>query len=72
MKLEDDDSYRIIGVVNHLGMSSNSGHYISDVLVDLVAKTWLSFDDCQVERLGEDEVLTRRVNTGYIFFYVHK
>lgn len=69
--VNDADSYRIIGIVNHLGTSSNSGHYISDVL-NLRTKTWLSYDDRQVEHLSEEQVLSRRVKTGYIFFYIHK
>ena len=66
-----DDSYRIIGIVNHLGVSSNSGHYISDVY-SLKTKQWSSYDDSKVETISEEEVLTKRSNTGYIFFYIHK
>lgn len=66
-----ENSYRIIGIVNHLGSSSNSGHYISDVL-NLRTKRWSSFDDSQVESLTEEEVFSSRVKTGYIFFYIHK
>ncbi|RNA36632.1 ubiquitin carboxyl-terminal hydrolase 37 isoform X1, partial [Brachionus plicatilis] len=65
-----ENSYRIIGIVNHLGSSSYSGHYISDVL-NLRTKRWSSFDDSHVESLSQDEVFTRRVKTGYIFFYIH-
>ncbi|CAF0909838.1 unnamed protein product [Brachionus calyciflorus] len=65
-----DNSYRIIGIVNHLGSSSNSGHYISDVF-NLRTKRWSSFDDNHVESLSEEVVFSNRVKTGYIFFYIH-
>ena len=64
------NSYRIVGIVNHLGTSSNSGHYISDVY-NLKSKKWSSYDDCKVESISEEEVLRKRVRTGYIFFYIH-
>jgi ubiquitin carboxyl-terminal hydrolase 26/29/37 len=67
----DPDAYRIVGVVNHLGVSSDSGHYISDVC-DLRKRTWSSYDDTKVTSIDESEVLARRVKTGYIFFYIHK
>lgn len=57
--------------MNHLGVSSNSGHYISDVY-SLKTKQWSSYDDSKVETISEEEVLTKRSNTGYIFFYIHK
>lgn len=60
-----------MGVVNHLGTSSNSGHYISDVY-NMEKNTWLSYDDKHVEQVAEEEVLHKRTKTGYIFFYVHK
>jgi ubiquitin carboxyl-terminal hydrolase 26/29/37 len=57
--------------VNHLGHSSNSGHYICDVY-NLKTKTWSIFDDSKVETMNENDVLFKRSKTGYIFFYIHK
>lgn len=65
----DKHSYRLIGVVSHLGQSSNSGHYISDVL-NLKTNTWSIYDDLKVEKETEDDVITSRSSTGYIFFYM--
>jgi ubiquitin C-terminal hydrolase len=65
----DKHSYRLVGVVSHLGQSSNSGHYISDVL-NIKTNTWSSYDDLKVEKETEDDVITRRSSTGYIFFYM--
>jgi ubiquitin carboxyl-terminal hydrolase 26/29/37 len=66
----EPNSYRIIGIVNHLGLSSNSGHYTSDVL-NLKTNEWSSFDDSRVKVLSEENVLTKCSNTGYIFFYIN-
>lgn len=66
----EPNSYRLIGIVNHLGLSSNSGHYISDVY-NIKSKTWISYDDTKVEAISEEQVLKRRAKTGYIFFYIH-
>jgi ubiquitin carboxyl-terminal hydrolase 26/29/37 len=68
----EPNSYRIIAIANHLGVSSNSGHYISDVY-NLKTKAWSSYDDNKVETLTEEQVLQKRARTGYIFFYhIHK
>ena len=64
------NTYRIIGIVNHLGVSSNSGHYISDVY-NRNTNNWSSNDDTKVESLTQDQVLRKRTNTGYIFFYIN-
>jgi ubiquitin C-terminal hydrolase len=69
--ISDANSYRLVGIVSHLGASSNSGHYISDVY-NMSTQTWSSYDDNKVETLGEEQVLQKRAKTGYIFFYIHK
>jgi ubiquitin carboxyl-terminal hydrolase 26/29/37 len=66
----EPNSYRLIGIVNHLGLSSNSGHYISDVY-NIKSKTWISYDDTKVKAISEEHVLRQRAKTGYIFFYIH-
>ncbi|XP_077997555.1 ubiquitin carboxyl-terminal hydrolase 37-like [Glandiceps talaboti] len=76
LKLNEEDgnlpfSYQLISVVSHIGSSSSMGHYISDVY-DVKKKTWLSYDDTEVDKTDEQTVRTRRRRTGYIFFYRSK
>ena len=40
----ESNNYRLIGIVNHLGESPTSGHYIADNY-DIKKNEWLSFDD---------------------------
>ena len=55
---KEPNSYRIIGIVNHLGASSNSGHYIADVY-NTAKKSWSSYDDMKVETMSEQDVLDK-------------
>uniref|UniRef100_UPI00398EDE1B ubiquitin carboxyl-terminal hydrolase 37 isoform X2 n=1 Tax=Pristiophorus japonicus TaxID=55135 RepID=UPI00398EDE1B len=64
-------SYRLISVVSHIGSSSSSGHYISDVF-DIKKQTWLTYNDLEVSRTVEGTVQADRDKSGYIFFYMHK
>ncbi|XP_078535361.1 ubiquitin carboxyl-terminal hydrolase 37 isoform X1 [Lissotriton helveticus] len=64
-------SYRLISVVSHIGNSSSSGHYISDVF-DLRKLDWFTYDDLMVSKIQEVEVQSERDRTGYIFFYMHR
>uniref|UniRef100_A0A4W3HHN0 Ubiquitin carboxyl-terminal hydrolase n=1 Tax=Callorhinchus milii TaxID=7868 RepID=A0A4W3HHN0_CALMI len=62
-------SYRLISVVSHIGSSSSSGHYISDVF-DIKKQTWLTYNDLEVSRTAETSVQSQRQRNGYIFFYM--
>ncbi|KAM4698023.1 ubiquitin carboxyl-terminal hydrolase 37 isoform 1-T1 [Rhinophrynus dorsalis] len=64
-------SYRLISVVSHIGTSSSSGHYISDVL-DVRKQAWFTYNDLTVTRTQETTVQSDRDRSGYIFFYMHK
>ncbi|XP_048455239.1 ubiquitin carboxyl-terminal hydrolase 37 [Rhincodon typus] len=64
-------SYRLISVVSHIGSSSSSGHYISDVY-DIKKQTWLTYNDLEVSKTMEGTVQSDRDKSGYIFFYMHK
>lgn len=64
-------SYQLVSVVAHIGNSSVSGHYLSDVL-DLRTDKWYSFDDKEVRQTTEAEVQKVRQDSGYIFFYLSK
>ena len=48
-----------------------AGHYVSDVL-DIKKKTWLSYNDEQVDKASEAYIRNKRTRTGYIFFYLSK
>ncbi|XP_018094247.1 ubiquitin carboxyl-terminal hydrolase 37 isoform X3 [Xenopus laevis] len=64
-------SYRLISVVSHIGSSSSSGHYISDVY-DIRKQAWLTYNDLEVSRTQETTVQSDRDRSGYIFFYMHR
>ncbi|PFX20725.1 Ubiquitin carboxyl-terminal hydrolase 37 [Stylophora pistillata] len=64
-------SYRLISIVSHLGTSSTSGHYISDVY-DCKTKQWTSYDDSAATKVAEHSVRYKRQHSGYIFFYLYK
>lgn len=65
------NSYRLISVVSHIGSSSSSGHYISDVY-DMKKQSWLTYNDLDVSRTQEATVQRDRDRSGYIFFYMHR
>ncbi|XP_078119281.1 ubiquitin carboxyl-terminal hydrolase 37 isoform X2 [Sander vitreus] len=65
------NSFRLISVVSHIGSSSSSGHYISDVY-DMKKQSWLTYNDLDVSRTQEAAVQRDRDCSGYIFFYMHK
>ncbi|XP_051565756.1 ubiquitin carboxyl-terminal hydrolase 37 [Myxocyprinus asiaticus] len=65
------NSFRLISVVSHIGSSSSSGHYISDVY-DMKKQSWLTYNDLDVSRTQESAVQKDRDRSGYIFFYMHK
>ncbi|XP_072274100.1 ubiquitin carboxyl-terminal hydrolase 37 isoform X2 [Pyxicephalus adspersus] len=64
-------SYRLVSVVSHIGSSSSSGHYISDVY-DVKKQAWFTYNDLAVSRTQEVTVQGDRDRSGYIFFYMHK
>ncbi|XP_063285340.1 ubiquitin carboxyl-terminal hydrolase 37 isoform X2 [Pelobates fuscus] len=64
-------SYRLISVVSHIGNSSSSGHYISDVY-DVRKQAWFTYNDLTVSRTQESTVMNDRDQSGYIFFYMDK
>uniref|UniRef100_H2SH63 Ubiquitin carboxyl-terminal hydrolase n=1 Tax=Takifugu rubripes TaxID=31033 RepID=H2SH63_TAKRU len=65
------NSFRLISVVSHIGGSSSSGHYISDVY-DTKKQSWLTYNDLEVSETQEAVVQRDRDRSGYIFFYMHK
>uniref|UniRef100_A0A5S6QK77 Ubiquitin carboxyl-terminal hydrolase n=1 Tax=Trichuris muris TaxID=70415 RepID=A0A5S6QK77_TRIMR len=64
-------SFRLSAVVSHIGYSSTTGHYVSDVF-DWKERDWYCYDDSTVSRTSEHNVQKKREKNGYIFFYVDK
>ncbi|KFD48579.1 hypothetical protein M514_10513 [Trichuris suis] len=64
-------SFRLSAVVSHIGYSSTTGHYVSDVF-DWKEREWYCYDDSTVSRTSESAVQKKREKNGYIFFYVDK
>ncbi|XP_047576993.1 ubiquitin carboxyl-terminal hydrolase 37 isoform X2 [Lutra lutra] len=61
----------LISVVSHIGSTSSSGHYISDVY-DIKKQAWYTYNDLEVSKIQEASVQSDRDRSGYIFFYMHK
>uniref|UniRef100_I3KJB2 Ubiquitin carboxyl-terminal hydrolase n=1 Tax=Oreochromis niloticus TaxID=8128 RepID=I3KJB2_ORENI len=59
------NSFRLISVVSHIGSSSSSGHYISDVY-DMKKQSWLTYNDLDVSRTQEAAVQRDR-DRMYVF-----
>lgn len=68
--MRDPHTYRLIGIISHLGNSINSGHYISDAY-DFERQVWFTYNDLQVSSINEIPMQGARLCTGYIFFYMH-
>lgn len=69
-KSADVSSYRLHGVVNHLGFNASGGHFLTDVY-DAEADRWLRCDDSLVTDVSEESVLAN-ARGAYMFFYVHE
>ncbi|XP_039612422.1 ubiquitin carboxyl-terminal hydrolase 37 isoform X2 [Polypterus senegalus] len=65
------NSFRLVSVVSHIGSSSSSGHYISDVY-DIKKQSWLTYNDLDVTKTQVSSIQRDRDRSGYIFFYMHK
>uniref|UniRef100_A0A8C9PY83 Ubiquitin carboxyl-terminal hydrolase n=1 Tax=Spermophilus dauricus TaxID=99837 RepID=A0A8C9PY83_SPEDA len=66
----DRHTYRLIGVISHIGSTTHSGHYITDAY-DFKRHLWFTYNDLQVSSIQEVQVQKSRLCTGYIFFYMH-
>ncbi|KAJ3583276.1 hypothetical protein NHX12_029522, partial [Muraenolepis orangiensis] len=64
----DQTSYRLSGIVSHLGDSIDTGHYISDTAGEK-GPGWLTLNDRDVRTTAETTVLKTRDQTAYILFY---
>ena len=53
--LAGGNTYRLVGMVSHLGGATHSGHYVSHVY-SLGRNQWFHYDDRRVNRVGEADV----------------
>lgn len=67
---KEDNIYRLVSIINHIGNSPNGGHYINDAF-DFRKQSWFTYSDLQVTGIQEDLVYKARLSTGYVFFYMH-
>ncbi|NP_113565.2 ubiquitin carboxyl-terminal hydrolase 26 isoform X1 [Mus musculus] len=67
---KEDNVYRLVNIINHIGNSPNGGHYINDAF-DFKRQSWFTYSDLHVTRTQEDFVYRGRSSTGYVFFYMH-
>ncbi|KAK8736718.1 hypothetical protein OTU49_004614 [Cherax quadricarinatus] len=65
-------TYRLISVISHFGLTTNTGHYVADIY-NCDEDNWFHYDDECVLRIPESVVCAEgRQKNGYIFFYMHK
>ncbi|XP_038171579.1 ubiquitin carboxyl-terminal hydrolase 26 [Arvicola amphibius] len=67
---KEDNYYRLINIISHIGNSPHGGHYINDAF-DFRKKNWFTYSDPQVTRIQEEHIQKARLSTGYVFFYMH-
>ena len=58
--------YRLAALVEHIGASPRSGHYVAFAQQDADAGSWLRFDDTTVQACSLESVLSR---PAYILAY---
>ncbi|XP_042527687.1 ubiquitin carboxyl-terminal hydrolase 26 [Dipodomys spectabilis] len=63
-------TYRLIGVISHIGNTPHSGHYISDAY-NFNRQKWFTYNDLHVMSIPEVSMQEARICTGYIFFYMY-
>ncbi|XP_066933847.1 ubiquitin carboxyl-terminal hydrolase 37-like [Clytia hemisphaerica] len=66
---DEKQTYRLVGVVNHHGMNTASGHYTCDCY-DFKSKQWRNYNDSSVKEMDEYD-WNRRSSSAYIVFYMH-
>ncbi|CAH6780125.1 ubiquitin carboxyl-terminal hydrolase 26 [Phodopus roborovskii] len=67
---KEENAYRLINIISHIGSSPHGGHYINDAF-DFRKQDWFTYSDPQVASIQEDFVCKARLSTGYVFFYMH-
>ncbi|XP_049977620.1 ubiquitin carboxyl-terminal hydrolase 26 isoform X1 [Alexandromys fortis] len=67
---KEDNHYRLINIISHIGSSPHGGHYINDAF-DFRNKNWFTYSDPHVTKIQEELIQKARLSTGYVFFYMH-
>ncbi|KAK7929027.1 hypothetical protein WMY93_005422 [Mugilogobius chulae] len=69
---QENQSFKLVNIISHLGISANHGHYISDG-VDLEDTSsgdgWLTYNDSNVTRSTGNNICRNRMSTAYILMY---
>lgn len=69
---EKHHTYRLMSIISHFGLTTKTGHYVSDVY-NAEEKSWFHYDDEAVTPITESVVTASgRQKNGYIFFYIHR
>lgn len=66
---DNANKYTLVGVVNHHGQNTATGHYTSDSY-DFKSKKWRLYNDSSVKEVTEHEVRYGRLHSAYIVFYM--
>lgn len=67
---EKENLYMLVGIVNHHGQNTGTGHYTSDSF-DFKSKKWRCYNDSSVKEINQHEVRFGRSHSAYIVFYMH-
>ncbi|XP_052026297.1 ubiquitin carboxyl-terminal hydrolase 26 [Apodemus sylvaticus] len=67
---KEDNLYRLVNIISHIGNSPNGGHYINDAF-DFKNQSWFTYSDLHVTSAQEESVYKARLSSGYVFFYMH-
>eukprot|EP00050_Salpingoeca_kvevrii_P010198 m.7064 g.7064 ORF g.7064 m.7064 type:complete len:647 (-) comp2703_c0_seq1:28-1968(-) len=67
--LDHATKYKLVSVVNHLGATASSGHYVSYVR-DVLKSKWRYYNDSQSFEQREEQVLQKSQRNSYLLFYV--
>ena len=69
---ENCHTYRLMSVISHFGLTTKTGHYVSDVY-NVKEDYWFHYDDATVTPITESVVTASgRQKNGYIFFYIYR
>ncbi|KAH9498840.1 Ubiquitin carboxyl-terminal hydrolase 29 [Bulinus truncatus] len=66
-----DFSYRLVGIVNHIGESLYAGHYTA-FAYNLSKQKWFFMDDKHTKETSEAIAKRESLQSGYVFFYMDK
>ncbi|XP_037398239.1 ubiquitin carboxyl-terminal hydrolase 37-like [Pygocentrus nattereri] len=63
--------FSLVSVLNYVGHSIHSGHYLSDCY-SRSGSCWLSYNDESVTMMTEERVVKKRQRSAYVLFYETK